>query len=159
MIQVHLQQIPQSSFLTLSGEANSACLDLEEAGIESVGPLFYDLEVGLSNGGLFATGTLSQKVRMTCVCCLETFEETIMTKEFATQQELQGSEVVDLTWAIREDIQLLLPMHPRCDLGGNKKCSASFPKSDVLRGSHCVTTQAPPPARSVWSALDNILKQ
>lgn len=158
MIQVHLNQIPQSGFLTLSGEEDPACLDLHEAGMEPVGPLFYNLEVGISRGGLFATGTLSQKVRMTCVCCLEAFETLIETQTFATQQELQGSELVDLTSAIREDIQLLLPMHPRCEVGGNKKCSASFPKGDALRGSYGVATHTPPPTHSVWSALDNLLK-
>lgn len=160
MIKVHLQQIPESGFLQLSGEADPACLGLEEVEMAPAGPLFYHLEVGLSGGGLFATGSLSQKVKMTCVCCLESFEHEITTREFAMQRDLEGAELVDLTSEVREDIQLLLPMHPRCDLGGNKKCSAPFPKSDASfkRGSDCFKTQdsIPSEVRSVWSALDNL---
>jgi uncharacterized metal-binding protein YceD (DUF177 family) len=148
MIQVHLHQIPDADFLKLSGEADPTLLGLEEANMEPVGPLFYELEVGLSDGGLFATGSLSQKVRMTCVGCLEPFEYLIETKTFAMQQELSGSELVDLTEAVREDIQLLLPMHPRCTLGGNQ-CPAQFPQRVIppIENSE---------VRSVWSALDNI---
>lgn len=161
MIQVHLQQIPEADFLKISGEANPTLLGLDEVNMEPVGPLFYDLEVGLSDGGLFATGSLSQKVRMTCVGCLEPFEHLIETKTFAMQQDLSGSELVDLTSEVREDIQLLLPMHPRCDMGGNRTCSAQFPKSDASfkRDSSCLKTDdsLDSEAPSVWSALDNII--
>ncbi len=147
-ITVHLHHIPENDSLHLTGEANSAALDLEEAGIGAVGPLFYDLQVGISDGGLFATGTLSQRMRMTCVGCLESFEWQFETKEFAMQKELSGSELVDLTPEVREDIHLLLPMHPRCTLGGNK-CPAQFPQ-------RLVPSSEISEVRSVWAALDNI---
>ena len=147
-ITVHLHHIPENDSLHLTGEASSAALDLEEAGIESVGPLFYDLQVGLSDGGLFATGTLSQTMKMTCVGCLEPFEWEFETKEFALQKELSESELVDLTPEVREDIHLLLPMHPRCTLGGNK-CPAQFPQ-------RLVPSSEISEVRSVWAALDNI---
>ncbi|MCX6958360.1 MAG: hypothetical protein NT164_07480 [Verrucomicrobiae bacterium] len=147
-ITVHLHHIPENESLHLTGEANSVALDLEEAGIGAVGPLFYDLQVGISDGGLFATGTLSQTMRMTCVGCLEFFEWQFETKEFAMQKELSGSELVDLTPEVREDIHLLLPMHPRCTLGGNK-CPAQFPQ-------RLVSSSEISEIRSVWAALDNI---
>ncbi|MEI6416687.1 MAG: hypothetical protein WCO92_03090 [Verrucomicrobiota bacterium] len=147
-ITVHLHHIPENESLHLTGEANSVSLDLEEAGIGAGGPLFYDLQVGISDGGLFATGTLSQTMRMTCVGCLEFFEWQFETKEFAMQKELSGSELVDLTPEVREDIHLLLPMHPRCTLGGNK-CPAQFPQ-------RLVPSSEISEIRSVWAALDNI---
>lgn len=147
-IKVHLHHIPENDSLHLVGEANPAALDLEEAGIEAVSPLFYDLQVGLSGDGLFATGTLSQTMKMTCVGCLESFEFKLETQEFAMQKELSGSELVDLTPEVREDIHLLLPMHPRCTLGGNK-CPAQFPQRVVPSSKNSEV-------RSVWAALDNI---
>ena len=147
-IQVHLHHIPENDVLRLTGEENFAALDLEEAGIVPIGPLCYDLQVGLSEGGLFATGSLSQKMRVTCVGCLESFEYQFKTQEFAMQQELEGSELVDLTPAIREDIHLLLPMHPRCTLGGNK-CPAQFPQRAIPSSE---ISETPP----VWAILDNI---
>lgn len=147
-IKVHLHHIPENDSLHFTGEADSALLGLEEAGIEAIGPLIYDLQVGLSEGGLFATGTLSQTMRMTCVGCLETFEWQLENKEFALQKELSGSELVDLTPEVREDIHLLLPMHPRCTLGGNQ-CPAQFPQRVVPSSKNSEV-------RSVWAALDNI---
>ena len=149
-IQVHLHHIPENDSLHLTGEADSVVLDLEEAGIEAVGPLFYDLQVGLSDGGLFATGTLAQTMRMTCVGCLESFDWPFETQEFAIQKELSGSELVDLTPEVREDIHLLLPMHPRCTLGGNK-CPAQFPQRVVPSSKNSEV-------RSVWAALDQLTK-
>ncbi len=147
-ITVHLHHIPENDSLHLTGEASSVALDLQEAGIEAVGPLFYDLQVGLSDGGLFATGALSQTMKMMCVGCLEPFEWQFETKEFAMQKELSESELVDLTPEVREDIHLLLPMHPRCTLGGNK-CPAQFPQ-------RVVPSSEISEVRSVWAALDNI---
>ena len=147
-IAVHLHHIPEHDLLHLRGEASAVVLHLEEVEIEAVGPLFYDLQVGLSDSGLFATGTLSQTMRMTCVGCLESFEWQFTTQEFAMQKELAGSELVDLTPEVREDIHLLLPMHPRCTLGGNK-CPAQFPQ-------RVVPSSKKSEVRSIWAALDNI---
>jgi uncharacterized metal-binding protein YceD (DUF177 family) len=154
MIPVHLHQIPSNDTLSIIGEVGVSDLlpfEIEEAGVEPVGPLRYQLEVGLSGGGLFATGSFSLPVRAVCVSCLEAFEYEIATHEFAVQKEineLSGSELVDLTPEMREDIHLLLPMHPRCILGGNK-CPAQFPQRDVPSSKNSET-------RSVWAALDNL---
>jgi uncharacterized metal-binding protein YceD (DUF177 family) len=126
-MKVHLRQIPDGSTLHLEGEEDPEFLGLGEAGAEPVGPLEYSLDVGLSDGGLFATGMVAQRVRMTCVSCLEPFEREIVVDPFAIQVELEGSELVDLTPEVREDIHLLLPAHPRCDQGGEKTCPAHFP--------------------------------
>jgi uncharacterized metal-binding protein YceD (DUF177 family) len=161
MIKIHLQQIPENETLHLYGEADPRCLDLEEAESEAVGPLIYDLQVGVSGPGLFATGSLSQKVRMTCVACLEPFEYQIETTEFAMQRDLEGSELVDLTEEVREDIHLLLPMHPRCDMGGNKKCSAQFPKSELSsrkNSEHRLVEPHSEEKSSIWSVLDHLTK-
>ena len=156
MIKVHLQHIPENDSLHFTGEVDAAVLDLEEAEAEAIGPLSYDLCVGLSGRGIFATGSLSQKARMTCVACLETFEHQVNTEKFAMQRDLEGSELVDLTPEVREDIHLLLPMHPRCDIGENRTCSAQFPKSNS--SSRKDPQPASTESRSVWAALDNIIK-
>lgn len=151
MIPVHLHHIPADGTLSLVGEVAVADLGpfgFEEAGVKPLGPLRYQLEVGLSEGGLFATGTVALLVRAACVSCLEPFEYEVATYEFAMQKELVGSELVDLTPEVREDIHLLLPMHPRCALGGNK-CPAQFPQRVVPSSKNSEV-------RSVWAALDNI---
>ena len=127
-MKIHLRQIPEGETLHLEGEVDGSFLELEEVQCEVAGPLSYRLDIGLSEGGLFATGKLAVRVKATCVSCLEPFEHIIISDEFAMHRELDGREEVDLTPEIREDIQLLLPMHPRCHLGKNEKCPVQFSK-------------------------------
>jgi len=114
-MKVHLLQIPQGGNLHLEGEEDAAFLGLEEAGASAAGPLRYNLDIGTSDGGLFATGSLAVRVRFTCVVTLEPFEKEISIPDFATRVELGGAELVDLSPEIREDVHLALPAHPRSD--------------------------------------------
>jgi uncharacterized metal-binding protein YceD (DUF177 family) len=151
-MKVHTRQIPEGGTLHLEGEEDASPLGLEEAGAEPIGPLEYSLDVGLSDGGLFATGFIAQRVRMTCVSCLEPFEKEVVIDPFATQIELDGNELVDLTREVREDIHLLLPAHPRCDHGGEKTCPASFPAG--ARTAPLPMEKSARPA--IWEALDQL---
>jgi len=160
-MKVHLRQIPKGDTLHLEGEEDPSALELEEAGAVPVGPLRYSLDVGLSEGGLFVTGQIGQRVRMTCVSCLESFEREMGSDLFATQLELSGSELVDLTSEVREDIHLLLPAHPRCDQGGEKSCPASYPAaarrpSAQAESSLEEISRLEKSAQATWAALDKL---
>ncbi len=145
-MKVHLLQIPQGETLHLEGEEDPSCLDLQEAGAMAVSPLSYSLDVGVSEGGLFATGRLSIRVRMQCVVCLENTEKEIIADPFSMQIELTGREQIDLTPFVREDIHLLLPPYPRCDTGA--ACSAA--------GAQSSGRQAPERGAPAWDALDKL---
>jgi uncharacterized metal-binding protein YceD (DUF177 family) len=145
-MKVHLLQIPQGETLHLEGEDAAVGLDLEAAGATAITPLTYALDIGVSEGGLFATGRLEIRVRMRCVKCLEPVEIDLVVDPFAMQMELTGREQIDLTPFVREDIHLLLPPHPRCDAGAT--CSAA----DIT-----TVSQLPPErAASAWDALDKL---
>ena len=151
-MKVHLAQIPQGETLHFEGEEDAAPLELETAGAQPTGPLEYSLDVGISDGGLFATGFLTVPVRMTCVSCLEPFDREIVSDPFALQMELPGGELVDLTPEVREDIHLLLPAHPKCDQGGDKTCPARFPAGARTSPMPTEKTQRP----AIWEALDQL---
>jgi uncharacterized metal-binding protein YceD (DUF177 family) len=155
-MKVHLRQIPSGETLHLEGEEDPSFLELESADAEPLGPLSYSLDVGLSDGGLFATGRLSQRVKMICVACLEPFEKELASDRFATQVELTGSESVDLTPEIREDILLLLPAHPRCDQGGEKTCPAHFPAADRASSLQATLPMDKTARPAIWAALDQL---
>ena len=148
-MKVYLRQIPQGETLHIEDGADPAFLELEAADIHPVTPLNYSLDVGISDGGLFAAGRLDVRVRMRCVACLEDFETEIVIDPFAMQKELDGREEVDLSPEIREDIHLALPAHPRCDMDGRKTCPASFPQAptDVPTSSG---------DNAAWNALDKL---
>ncbi len=148
-MKVHINQIPQDG-LHLEGEDPNTILDLSGDAACATGPIAYSLDVGLSEGGLFATGTLAVPLRVQCVACLEHFEFPMAITDFAMQVELTGPETVDLTDYIREDILLALPPYPHCDWSGERECKAAVRKdSDAASEQISVT-------REVWGALDQL---
>ena len=152
-MKVHLGQI-QNGDTHYEGEEDAAYLGLEEADAKALGPLHYDLEAGISEGGLFATGRLEIKIQLTCVSCLRKFSKTLEINDFAIQVELEGRETIDLTPEIREDIFLNLPPYPKCDEGGENRCPSQFPTASAP-----AKIEASKENSAVWAALDQLKNQ
>jgi uncharacterized metal-binding protein YceD (DUF177 family) len=148
-MKIHLKQIPAEG-LHLEGEEDCPIPELAADGIRCVGPLHYDLDVGISAGALWANGTLKQPVEVSCVSCLEKFVHEIKVPAFALHTELHGPETVELTPFFREDILLNLPAYPHCDREGGKVCPV--PKEIKKADDNGVLEERPPD----WSALDKL---
>lgn len=146
-MKIHTLQIPDEG-KHIAGEDPASVLELEGGSMQAVAPLSYALDVGLSEGGLFATGRLHSVFRMECVACLSAFEQDIEVLDFACQVELQGREEVDLTEFLREDILLALPAHPHCDENGRRTCPGP-----PLRQSDTEPNES---RRDVWGDLDRL---
>ena len=144
-MKVHLKQIPPEG-LHLEGEEDCLIVEFEADDIRCIGPLSYNIDVGVSDGALWGTGTLRQPIELRCVSCLEKFVHEITVPAFAFRTELRGPETVDLTPLMREDLLLNLPAHPRCDRDGGRVCGAAQ------------TEPASPDAKRKpdWSALDKL---
>jgi uncharacterized metal-binding protein YceD (DUF177 family) len=123
-MKVHLRQI-QADGLHLEGEEECPIPDLAAEDVRCTGALQYALDLGISEGALWATGSLTQPVELRCVRCLEPFPFDIEAKAFSIHLDLTGPEVVDLTPYVREDILLNLPAHPHCDREGGRVCPAA----------------------------------
>jgi uncharacterized metal-binding protein YceD (DUF177 family) len=146
-MKIHTLQIPPEG-KHFEGEDPAGVLDLQDPSIQPTAPLAYSLDVGLSDGGLFATGRIQSAFRLQCVKCLESFEYPVVISDFACQVEIGSSEEVDLTESLREDIVLALPAHPHCDWNGLNPCSGLR-----LPPEEPVQTETPKP---VWDALDRL---
>jgi DUF177 domain-containing protein len=144
-VKVHLKQIPTGG-LHLEGDEECPILELETEGIHCVGPLHYSIDLGVTSGALWASGSLSQPVELRCVACLEKFVYEIQVPAFAMHTELHGPETVDLTPFMREDLLLNLPAHPHCDRDAGRVC-----KPKQVETSEQDTTR-----KSDWSALDQL---
>ena len=147
MIGVHLKQVPPEG-KRLEGEEDPAFLDLPAIGAKAAGPVRYELEVGLSGGGVFATGRVVVAVEMNCVACLQPFVYEAAADPFAAQVEIEGREFVDLTPSVREELLLALPNHPRCDLMSGHSCP--------YHGLEAGGGGAQESAQSAWDQLDKL---
>ena len=148
-VKIHLRQIA-SDGLHLEGEEDCPIPQPDPMDARCAGPLRYTLEVGISDGSLWANGTLTQPVELHCVRCLEAFPFDIEVKDFTVHTELAGPEVVDLTPFMREDILLNLPAYPHCDREGGRVCPA--PEAIKPPDEGAVLEERPPD----WSALDQL---
>ena len=149
-MKIHLRHI-HADGLRLEGEEECPIPDLAEEDVRCTGPLRYALDLGMSEGSLWATGSLAQPVELTCVRCLEPFPFDIEAKAFSIHVDLTGPELIDLTPYLREDILLNLPPHPHCDREGGRVCPEAK------------RTEAEDPApeedskrQPDWSALDKL---
>ncbi len=144
-MKIHLKQIPADG-LHLEGDEECPIPELEVEGIRCVGPLHYNVDLGVAGGALWASGSLSQPVELRCVSCLEKFVHEIQVPAFAVHMDLPGPETVNLTPLMREDLLLNLPAHPRCDRDSGRVCK---PKQIETLPQDAVR-------KSDWSALDKL---
>lgn len=148
-MKIHLRQIPDAG-LHLEGEEECPLAQLNPEEVRCNGPLRYALEVGISDGALWANGSLTQPVELRCVRCLEKFPFEIQVEDFAVHLPLTGPEEVDLTPFMREDILLNLPAYPHCDREGGRVC----PAPEVSREGDAPNESQKRPTD--WSELDKL---
>ena len=148
-MKVHLNKIPTEG-LHVEGSDSSHILDLKDESIRPLSDVDYSLDVGLSEGGFFATGQVGVDLELECVKCLERFRYPLRLPDFACQIELTTRETVDLTEPVREDIVLALPPHPHCDWNGERICPGVFHKTKTE------DAEPLPEPPKVWSALDQL---
>jgi uncharacterized metal-binding protein YceD (DUF177 family) len=144
-VKIHLNQIPPEG-LHLDGEEDCPLGDIATPEIRCVGPMRYDVDLGISDGALWANGTIAQTVELGCVACLEKFEYEIKVPAFALHTELHGPENIDITPFLREDILLNLPPYPHCDRDGGRVCKAAKVETSGDAGT----------VKPDWSALDKL---
>lgn len=150
-MKIHLRQIPADG-LHVEGSEERDILELPDENIRVVAPLTYSLDVGVSGTGLFATGTIATELEFDCVRCLQSFRYPVKLESFAVQTEMEGSETVDLTPFVREDILLDLPPHPRCDWDGEHHCPGLIPdKIYEVRENEMAA-----PGMAAWGELDKL---
>ena len=145
-MKVHQNQIPAEG-LHLEGEDPAEILELSDPSVRPLGPVRWALDIGLSDGGLFATGKLGVDLELECVACLKKFRYPLRVEDFAAQVELTGPETVDLTDSMREDILLALPPYPHCDWNGRNVCKGAGRK---------ITTESPDEPLPAWDELDKL---
>jgi uncharacterized protein len=154
-MKIYVRQIPADG-LHLEGEESEDILQLDEPEhVRALGSLRYSLEIGLSEGGLWATGTLEMDLELQCVRCLEMFSYPVRVEDFALQMDLEAEETIDLTPLLREDILLALPSYPRCDWSGERICPADLEVQENAGRPEQSDENGHGPS-SAWQTLDQL---
>ena len=142
----------------VSGEIDPVIFELSENDALPTGPLTYELHAQRFESELLLTGSLSAPFQFTCVVTLKPFIKTIRLDSAAVSVEIGNSSQIDVTEALREEILLEFPNHPRCDEGDNPEpCELDSRYLAVDNHEDNGVTPAP---REVgddrWSALNDL---
>lgn len=144
----------------LQGELSPEELDIDiyDEVEEVQGPLFYNLQVQLVEGGILAQGDLRLNLKCQCVRCLRPFSKEILLRNWTRLFPLEGEEAVaivndcvDLTPYLREDMLLEFPQHPLCD----PDCGG-LPKTSVGKPKNTSSTGVPETGSSAWNELNKL---
>lgn len=124
MLSVNLRHLEEHNLL-LSGELPVDELDIETGDdmVRVAGPVRYDIEAQMLDGGLLIRGSLQMALDCQCVRCLKPFACQLELAPWTCHLTFEGedkvpviNDCVDLTPYVREDILLQFPQHPLCKL-------------------------------------------
>jgi uncharacterized metal-binding protein YceD (DUF177 family) len=153
-MKINVASLPEEG-LDLEGELDQEILQ-EGAKYETyAGPIQYSLHADNNTGGLLVTGSLHVPVDLRCVRCDNTFRYDLGTDEFTYfDDEVKGDEA-ELAEPIREELLMLLPAYPHCDVEGGVSC----PGHALLEKNH-EDAEFPPGNEqggdSRWGGLDKL---
>ncbi|MFK7851935.1 MAG: DUF177 domain-containing protein [Akkermansiaceae bacterium] len=154
---IDLATLPENG-MAFSGELDGEIFDLPKSDASSTGPLVYDLWAQRFEAELLLTGTISAPFQFTCVVSLKQFIKTIRLDSAAISIEIGNSTQIDATEALREEVILEFPAHPRCDEGDiPEPCEVDSRYLALDKADENGLTPAPrAESDDRWSALDDL---
>lgn len=141
------------SGLKLQEEEPGEILELGETGeFRTAGPVSCDLYAQVVDGMLIVRGSLSVPIEARCARCTQIFSTTVSDSGFLRDfPAIEGTEEVDITEDIREELILNLPHFPLCD----GECRGLCPQCGKSLNDGPCGCQVQEEGGS-WSALDNL---
>jgi len=112
-LEINTSLLPEEG-LTLSGELDGSLFDLSNRDAKPVSSLSYDLSAQCFESELLLQGSLEATFEFQCVVTNRPFLKTISLDNCAIAIEVH-SGVTDATEALREEVLIEFPAHPRCD--------------------------------------------
>jgi len=136
-----------------TGDDPGSILQVEnDTFIHGCGDVHYALYAQCVSDELIVRGSLDVDVDLQCARCSEFFSTTVGVSDFLRAYPApEGTDAVDITEDLREDILLHVPGFPVCSEG----CKGVCPQCgiDLNKGScTCKADEGPNP----WTALDGL---
>lgn len=154
---IDITQIPEEG-MAFHGQLDSSVFDLPHNEAKPCGALEYKLWAQKFDQELLLTGSLSIPFELICVITLKSFLKTIRLEDVAISLEIGNHTIFNVTEALREEVLIELPIHPRCDEGDvPEPCELD---SRYLAVDKLTENGLFPPSRDEedkrWSALNEI---
>jgi uncharacterized protein len=151
-MKIWVARIPEEGS-NYEGDDPASIMQMEdERFARNPGDVHYELYAQRVSEELVVRGTLAVDLELQCARCSEFFSTTVGVSDFLRAYPApEGTDSVDVTEDLREDILLHLPAFPVCDEG----CKGVCPQcgADLNKGACACKTEEGP---SAWSALDGL---
>jgi len=137
------------------GEESPSILGLDDAKLVRIeGPIAYELRAEIVSHELIVQGRLAVKAAIECSRCAEFFSTTAEVSSLLRAYDVpEGTEDVDLTADIREDVLLAIPPFPVCSEG----CKGLCPQCGRnLNEGACSCKPAAKEGSDNWGELDKL---
>lgn len=136
------------------GEEPAEILELEGNPLaKPEGPVYYDFQVEKVSHELIVSGTLRVKMAFECSKCADFFSTTMTVSSFLRAYAVpEGTETVDLTEDIREDILVNLATFPLC----SPTCKGLCPQCGKNWNEGPCSCKPASGEGSGWSELDKL---
>ena len=138
------------------GELPAEIFDLPERDPQPTGPLVYELRAHRFGSELLLTGSLAAPFELTCVRTLHPFVKTLRVDPANISVEIEQEGPLDVTDAVREELLLEIPDHPRCDEADEPMHCEIDPRYLAVDKPNEDTVETRPRATGDdrWAALD-----
>lgn len=155
MLKINLETLPEHG-ADIAGALEDDLLQLPEHDGKPAGPLEYDLHVQRFEDELLLTGYLCAPLQLVCTGCLTEYQYDIELQNAAIAIEIETGGELDVSEAVREELLVHFPAHPRCtDSEGFDHCDIDPRYLAVDKPTGDAVDPAPAPAAdSKWAALD-----
>jgi uncharacterized protein len=151
-MKILVARIPEEGFNYEGDEPGSIMQAEDEQFFRDPGDVHYELYAQCVSDELVVRGTLAVDMDLQCARCSEFFSTTVGVSDFLRAYPASsGTDSVDITEDLREEILLHVPGFPVCSEGCKGVCSQCG--ANLNKGScECETEEGPSP----WTALDGL---
>jgi len=141
----------------LSDEINPNIFELKDDEGKALTGLKYDLHVQRFDTELLLQGSLTAEFELECVRTLHPFRKTLTVPNFSVSLEII-EEIINPTEQLREEIMILFPTYPVCDMADEKMSCQIEEKYLALDKdqSNDLEEQSPNVPDDRWSTLDQL---
>ncbi len=153
-LKVNMSDLPEDG-LQIDGVIDGKIYELKKGqGAENNG-LNFELSLQRFDTELLIQGRIYTTFTLECVRTLHPFDKTIALDNVNLSLEIE-EDLVDLTELLREEILILVPVYPVCDMG-DKEMSCEIDEKYLAQETYKKDGEDEEPATDDrWAALDDL---